>query len=77
MLQVLCFYGGVYLVVHEVLFTKEPSVALLIFSMAILGLPVVVHNAAPPLDVLESKEHLTALDKAWLGYHHYLSSPDA
>lgn len=73
-----CFLTGLLLLVYDIVLARELSISLAAMSIALIGVPAVIGQAVvPSLEELESKDHLTPLDKAWLGYHHYLSGPDA
>lgn len=73
MKELLLYLSGILLALYEIFVASPPSPALLGLAIFIMGFPMLV----PPRKALESKDYLTPLDKAWLGYHHYISGPDA
>lgn len=73
MKELLLYLSGILLALYEIFVTAVPSPELMGLAIFLMGFPMMV----PPRKVLESKEYLTPLDKAWLGYHHYISGPDA
>lgn len=77
MIPLLCFLTGLGIVIYEVVFAIPASPTALWLGVILLGLPQLLDRVAPPRAKLEAKEYLTPLDKAWLGYHHYISGPDA
>lgn len=75
-MKALLFLNGIALLVYATFFASpERMPVLTMLAGALIGLPLVTQ--APSREELEAKDHLTPLDKAWLGYHRYLSGPDA
>lgn len=73
--DMLAWLAGLSLLLQQVVFADAASVALLGLALALIGLPSLRSDRSRAAVLKRTPELLlTPLDRAWLGYHEYLST---